>query len=367
MKKENEAVFLLTLEDTRILEAVNEHPDRIFEFVAEMPKPILEGEAEKRIYLMIDEVQYADDPTKLLKFLYGKYEGNLKILATGSSAFYTDRKFKDSLAGRKRVFQLFPLSFDEFLAFKKADILLSELSTLRQREEYQSAHLIDLKNNFYEYLTYGGYPAVVLEKDIDEKIFLLEELKNAYIKRDILESGVAMEHKFYLLFQLLADQVGNLVNKHVLAKTIQVDNKTIDNYLYILEKCFHVHLVKPFFRNLKKELTKMPKVYFNDLGLRNAMLNRFGEMETRTDKGALLENYFFSQFRQMYNLEQLHYWRTADGQEIDFIVEENFEKGMAYEVKWSDINFKPKRYAKFLEAYPNFKLSWLSMEDFWKW
>ena len=357
-------VFFLTLEDNRILKSIDQHPDHIFDHIKKRPMPILKGKHEKRTYLMIDEVQYANDPTNFLKFLYDKYGENLKIIVTGSSAFYVDRKFKDSLAGRKRVFNLLPLSFDEFLSFKGADPLLEELAVIRQRAEYQSPFLADLKELFFEYLTYGGYPAVVLEKEDTDKKYLLEELKNAYVKRDIMESGVAMEHKFYLLFQLLADQVGNLVNKHELANTVQVDNKTIDNYLYILEKCYHIHLVKPFFRNLRKELTKMPKVFFNDLGLRNALLNRFGDVATRADKGALLENYYFSQFRQRYAYDQIRYWHTSDGKEVDFVIEESFGKGRAYEVKWEKARYKPGRYKKFVETYPDFELGCLGVGDY---
>ncbi|HMQ49538.1 MAG TPA: ATP-binding protein [Saprospiraceae bacterium] len=366
LKLQKVPVFLLSFEDSRVLEAINEHPDRIFQFLPMLPLPILDGIAPERMYLMIDEIQYAKDPTNCLKFLFDKYEDNLKIIATGSSAFYIDRKFKDSLAGRKRVFNLLPLSFDEFIAFKDAQQVLEELVLLRLRKDYQSTQQVFLKNLFYEYLSYGGYPAVVLEKNDQEKKYLLEELKNAYVKRDILESSVAMEHKFYLLFQILADQIGNLVNKHELAKIIQVDDKTIDHYLYVLEKCYHLHLIKPFFRNVQKELTKMPKVYFNDLGLRNALLNRYGDVNNRSDKGALLENYYFSQFRHQCHLDQIHFWRTADGQEIDLILEESFETGNAYEVKWNKEKFHPAKYDKFLSAYQGFTLACLDEEAFWK-
>ncbi|MCU0347228.1 MAG: ATP-binding protein [Saprospiraceae bacterium] len=274
LKAEGQQVFQLTLEDSRVLRSINEHPDQVFEHVPILPKPAQGGDADSRLILLIDEVQYAADPTHFLKFLYDKYEGNVKVVATGSSAFYIDRKFTDSLAGRKRVFQLYPLSMEEYLGFRGNDELLQELAFIQQRPSYVSPSMAALKSVFYEYLTFGGYPAVALEPDFSEKKMLLNELKNAYVKRDIAESGVSMEAKFFLLFQLLADQTGNLVNRNELSKTIQVDTKTVDNYLYVLEKCYHVHLLKPFFRNLQKELTKMPKVYFNDLGLRNALLNR---------------------------------------------------------------------------------------------
>lgn len=365
MLEEGKKAFFISFEDIQILQAINEHPDKIFHYVALPPKPLLEGEAEERLYLLIDEVQYAEDPANFLKFLYDKYEANVKVVATGSSAFYIDQKFKDSLAGRKRIFNLLPLSFSEFLFFKDLESLREELDILKTRPEYQSPHREALQWHFYEYLQYGGYPAIVLENDPLEKQFLLDELKNAYVRRDMLESGVAHEGKFYLLLQLLADQAGNLVNRNELAGTLQIDVKTVDNYLYILEKCYHIFLVRPFFRNLRKELTKMPKVYFNDLGLRNAFLNRFGEAFSRPDKGQLLENYYFCQLRHIYGLDQIKFWRTADKQEIDFIVEESFGAGKALEVKWKKDSFKPAKYAKFKGAYPDFELRCVDAEDFY--
>lgn len=365
MLEEGKKAFFLSFEDIRILQSVNEHPDKVFHYVPLPPKPILEGQAKERLYLLIDEVQYVSNPTNFLKFLYDKYEVNVKIVATGSSAFYIDQKFKDSLAGRKRIFNLLPLSFSEFLYFKELESLEAELDILRKRPEYRPPNWEELQWHFYEYLQYGGYPAIVLEKDPLEKQFLLDELKNAYVKRDMLESGVVHEGKFYLLIQLLADQAGNMANRNELAGTLQIDVKTVDNYLYILEKCYHVFLVRPFFRNLRKELTKMPKVYFNDLGLRNAFLNRYGEAHSRADKGQLLENYYFCQLRHAYSLDQIKYWRTADKQEVDFIIEESFGTGKALEVKWKKAAFNAKKYAKFMEAYPNFELQCIDAEDFY--
>ena len=366
LKAEGHLVFQLSLEDSKVLSDINEHPDNIFLHVPSLPIPAENGQVEKRMHLLIDEVQYAADPTHFLKFLYDKYEGNLKVVATGSSAFYIDRKFTDSLAGRKRVFQLYTLSYEESLVFAGRDDLAAEVMAMQQRPEYISPHRAVLKAIFYQYLTYGGYPAVTLESDLLEKKLLLDELKNAYVKRDIAESGVSMEAKFFLLFQLLADQTGNLVNRNELSKMVQVDSKTIDHYLYVLEKCYHIHLMKPFFRNIQKELTKMPKVYFNDLGLRNALLNRFETIENRADKGALLENYFYCRLRQPYDADQLKFWRTADQQELDFVAESSFGQGRAYEVKWNKRNFSPEKLKKFTETYPAFELECLDETDFVK-
>ena len=141
-----------------------------------------------------------------------------------------------------------------------------------------------------EFVNYGGYPAVVLENNIDQKIELLKEIRDSFIKRDILESGITDETKFYRMLLLLASQSGNLLNVNEISNTLRITNATVENYLYVLQKCFHITLVKPFYNNLRKELTKMPKVYINDLGLRNVLVNHFSPIEQRADKGVVLEN-----------------------------------------------------------------------------
>lgn len=306
------------------------------------------------MYIIIDEVQYASNPSNLLKLLYDKYETKVKIIATGSSAFYINRDFKDSLAGRKKIFELYTLSFKEFLHFKKADELLAEYTIMQKRINYRSLKEKQIRLLFNEYLTYGGYPAVVLEKNIIYKKELLAELVNSYMKKDVLEAGVREELKFFNLVKILAHQTGDLVNQNELANTLKTAVGTIDNYLYLLQKCFHIHLLPPKFGNIRKELTKMPKIYFNDSGLRNYLCNSFDKVEQRADKGALIENYAYTRLRNLHGLDALRFWRTADGNEVDFIVEENLNKGKAYEVKFTESQFKASKYKKFMETYPEF-------------
>ena len=145
--------------------------------------------------------------------------------------------------------------------------MLPELEKIRLQKKYLSPANRELTDQLNSYLVFGGYPEVALEKDINERILLLKELKNAFLKKDIDEAGIIYHDKFYMLLTLLAGQTGNLVNRNELANTIGVDNKTIDNYLYVLQNSFHIELVKPFYSNLRKELTKMPKVYFKDAGM----------------------------------------------------------------------------------------------------
>jgi predicted AAA+ superfamily ATPase len=319
--------------------------------------------------LFIDEIQYAKDPSNFLKYLYDIYAENLKIIATGSSAFYIDKKFTDSLAGRKRIFELQTLSFIEWLQFTNAEHLIPEIEIIRTQSNYISPIHRELMDHFNEYLVYGGYPEVALEKDKNERIFLLKELKNAFLKKDIDEAGITNNDKFYTLLTLLAGQTGSLVNRNELANTIGVDNKTIDKYLYVLQNSFHIELVKPFYSNLRKELTKMPKVYFKDSGMRNIALNRFYDFSNREDQGQLLENYVFKRLSNIYDKDTIKYWRTTDNKEIDFVVTTSYNEGLAYEVKMKCPASKLPAEKKFTENYPGYSFNAISysMDNKCKW
>ncbi|MEI6409485.1 MAG: ATP-binding protein [Bacteroidota bacterium] len=350
-----ETMVMLNLERKDILLELNENPENLFKY--------LPGRQTGRMFALIDEVQYLSDPTNFLKLLYDEYSDRLKLIVTGSSAFYIDRQFKDSLAGRKKIFELQTLDFEEFLMFQGQETELKELQRLRSGTVAQSVAEPRLWVALEAYLTYGGYPAVVLENDVKYKVERLHELKDSFVKRDMLESGVSDETKFYRLMMLLASQIGNLVNVNELSNTLQLTNVATDHFLYVLQKCFHLSLVRPFYQNLRKELIKMPKAYFLDTGLRNVLVNYFAPIEQRTDKGALLENYVFRRLTEQYAQSQIKFWRTADGNEVDFVVEETAFKGIAIETKFSSNEANPNKYRKFTETYPQFPLSFKSWGD----
>jgi predicted AAA+ superfamily ATPase len=348
--QQQEVVYSFTLEDQAILSRLNQHPENLFELVMRSP--------EKRLFVLLDEIQYLENPSNFLKLLYDKYQPRLKIIATGSSAFYIDRKFKDSLAGRKQLFELYTLSFSEFLFFRTgSNTLQEELNRIRISKDYISSRRNELETYFGEYLTYGGYPAVVLADTAEKKKMKLKELTSSYLKRDITESKIQDEEKFYRLMLILAQQAGSLVNINELSKTIKLSVTAVENYLYILQKCFHIHLLRPFYLNIRKELTKMPKVYFHDLGLRNALLNQFNPIVQRIDKGMVIENYAYIRLREIYDNDILRYWRTSNGQEIDFIINRSPDSGDAMEIKFDEEGFNPSKYSNFLVAYPGYSLS----------
>jgi len=347
LSADRKKVFEISLEDMPLLSKLNEHPENIFSFI---PLP----QSTEKIYLLLDEIQYLDNPTNFLKLLFDKYADNLKIIATGSSAFYIDTRFKDSLAGRKQLFELSTLSFNEFLLFKTGDNKLNdELNQIRRKPDYLSLRRVEITNYFNEYLTYGGYPSVVLAEKTEKKIFLLKELLNSYIKREISEANIQNQEKFYQLLLLMAEQTGGLLNVNEISQTLGISTTSVNNYIYILRKCFHISLLKPFYRNIRKELTKMPKAYFNDLGLRNALLNQFMLIENRQDKGILIENYIYLRLKEKIDSDLIRYWRTTSGNELDFIILEGLETGFAVECKFQSNNFNPNQYAIFKENYPN--------------
>ncbi len=358
LKAENKKVFFVSFEDIDILNAINKHPEEIFSVI---PRP-QQGSDRSPYYLFIDEVQYAQNPTNFLKYLYDTYAEALKIIATGSSAFYMDKKFKDSLAGRKRIFELQTLNFAEWLLFNNETELLNELRLIRTQKEYISARKRELLEMFEKFIVYGGYPRVALETDTEEKILLLKELRNSFLRKDIDEAGIQKHEKFYVLLSILADQTGNLVNKNELAATVGIDNKTIDKYLFVLTRSFHISLTKPFFSNIRKEVTKMPKLFFNDTGMRNVVLNRFYDFDKRADKGALFENYVFRRLSELYGKEQIKYWRSIDKNEVDFVINESFRQGKAYEVKTKCPAKKIPVSIKFTEKYQGYSFDIISYD-----
>lgn len=339
IKTERQICYFLNLEDPEYLSLLNKSPKNLFK--------IFSFDLKQKNFLLIDEIQYLENPTNFLKYFYDQYKDKIKIIATGSSAFYLDKKFKDSLVGRKRIFYLFTLSFREFLKFKNEETL--------SKKNFNNLALSEReKILFYyrEYLIYGGYPRVALAP-LAEKEDVLKDIAYSYIKKDILEANIRQEDIFYKLFRILASQIGNLVNTSELASTLRVSRTAIEDYLYLMQKSFHIRLVVPFYRNIRKEITKMPKVYFLDLGLRNFLLRNIRQFEEREDKGQILENALFKEFLKSYDFEEIKFWRTTQKQEVDFVVKEE----QAYEVKIDPESFRKTKYKSFLESYPEIKFS----------
>ncbi|MDR0793824.1 MAG: ATP-binding protein [Chitinophagaceae bacterium] len=353
-KEKNTPTVFLNLENKNVLSELNKSPLNVLNFLPQ---------TDKRVVVFIDEIQYLDDPSHFLKLLYDEQVKKIKIVATGSSAFYIDETFKDSLAGRKRLFHLYTCSFDEYLKLKNKEDLGNEIQRIRTNPSAKSLQTEFLQQEWNSYMIYGGYPAVITEPDVKEKVAYLKEIRDSFVKRDILESGVQNENAFYHLFRILAGQTGNLVNINELSGSLKIKNETINNYLYVLQKCFHIALIKPFFRNLRKELTKMPKIYLLDTGLRNCLINNFEMPAFRLDKGALWENMYFRQLVEKYDVNDIFFWREANGNEVDFVLS-HIEQPHAIEVKFDKHSIKESKYKMFRNAYPDIPLQFAWIEPF---
>jgi len=333
LEKENSSVYFLNLEDPDYLSLLNQSPKNLLK--------LFSFDLTKKSYVLIDEVQYLDNPSNFLKYFYDEYKGKIKLIVSGSSAFYIDRKFNDSLVGRKKLFYVRTLSFKEFLRFKNENELSKKDFRNLSIHEKEKISLL-----YHEYMLYGGYPKVVLS-DFDQKIDLLMDIAYSYIKKDIYEANIKSDEVFYKLCKILASQIGGLVNTSEIANTLGVSKTAIDNYLYILQKSFHIALVRPFYMNVRKELTKMPKCYYMDMGLRNFFVSSFESFKTRKDNGQLLENACFRQLLDSNIYENIKFWRTVQGNEVDFIVNDK----IAYEVKVDESQFKKNKYSVFMQIY----------------
>jgi len=344
LEKEGRACYWLDLEDIEYLGMANQTPKNLFK--------IFNLDLDKQNYVFVDEVQYLDNPSNFLKYLHDEYAGRIKLIASGSSAFYLDTKFSDSLAGRKRIFHVRTLSFREFLRFRQEDTLArADLGRLSLQEKER------VSLYFREYMLYGGYPRVVLAPR-EEKREILRELAYSYIKKDILEANISKSDAFYKLFRVLAGQTGGLINTSELADTLDLSKTSIDNYLLIMRKSFHISLVKPFHGNIRKELTKMPKVYFLDLGLRNFFLDWQDSFAARPDKGQLLENAVYRQLLEKREPDEINFWRTITRKEVDFVSGRE-----AWEVKLNPRKAKKRDYQSFMDSYPDIQLKIASIDS----
>lgn len=297
----------------------------------------------KKIYLFIDEIQYLEQPSSFLKLFYDQWKDKIKLIISGSSTFAIKSKFKESLVGRTCDFELFGLDFEEFLNFKNARYNLATRDKIIIKE---------LKELFLEYIFYGSYPRIVMENSLEIKESLLKQIINTYIKKDIKDlAQISDISKFNRLLRVLASQSGSLVNTMELANTCNIARQTLENYLTLLESTYIIKLITPFYQNVRSELTKMPKIYFEDLGIKHILEK--GSFP-KTLEGADLETSIFLLFRKNFEAENIHFWQTTKKQEIDFIIETS-QKLSAYEVKTSARNKDRIILSRFKTYYPQAK------------
>jgi len=271
-------------------------------------------------YVFIDEIQRKENAGLFLK---GIYDLNLpyKFIVSGSGSLDLKEKIHESLVGRKRMFELYPISFKEFVNFKTNYRYEESLEEFFEVEKVKTESLLN------EYLNFGGYPRVVLEEKLSEKVRIIDEIYRSYLDKDISYLIKSERVDVYSsLIKLLAGQIGRLINYSELSSTLGIALQTLKNYLWYAEKTFIIHRLTPYFRNVRKEITKSPVIYFYDLGLRNYALGLFGKVEFSPDIGFLFQNFIFNIIKEKIRFTgaSVHFWRTKDKAEVDFVI--NFGK-----------------------------------------
>lgn len=283
--------------------------------------------------VVIDEAQRIPDIGLKLKLITDQID-NVQVFASGSSSFELTSKINETLTGRKREFKLFPLSFAEMV---------------------EHTNYIEERRMLPHRLIYGYYPEVVA--DAGNESAILKELIDSYLFKDVFAlDGITKSSKIVSLLKALALQVGNLVSYNEIGNLVGLDSKTVEKYIDIMEKSFIVVRLASFSRNARNELKSSKKIYFWDLGIRNALINNFNPLENRNDVGELWENFaIVERLKQNeYNGEfvQSWFWRTQQQNEIDY-VEDNGGKLSAYEFKWNSRKANAKCPSSFSTNYPS--------------
>lgn len=270
---------------------------------------------KKKMYLAIDEIQFLPNVTSVIKYLYDHC--SIKFFVTGSSSYYLKNLFTQSLAGRKIVFELFPLDFGEYLTFK--EVFYKEKKILA--EKFSEFEYERLRSYYEDFIQFGGFPEVVLVKNEALKKELLNDIISSYVNIDIKSlSDFRKDKEIYDLIRMLAARIGTRLDYNKLASLTGLSRHTVEAYVDFFEKTYLIQRVPVFTHNADREIVKAKKVYFCDNGLVDIL--------AENSSGVKFENAFYNQIRQS---GDVRYYALKDGSEIDFIL----DKRVALEIKES--------------------------------
>jgi len=284
-------------------------------------------------YVFIDEIQRKENAGLFLK---GIYDLSLpyKFIVSGSGSLELKEKIHESLTGRKRMFELLPVSFKEFVNYKTEYKYEDKLDDFFKLEDKKSEIFLN------EYLSFGGYPRIVTENRIEEKTKIIDEIYRSYVDKDIVNLlNIDRPDAFSLLIRILSSQTGKLINYSQLALNIGISTATLKKYLYFAEKTFIIQTINPYFGNSLKELTKSKTIYFYDHGIRNFSNNSFTLLQNQNELGFLFQNLIKNILEEHSRWKNwgLNFWRTTDKAEVDFVIN-NANEVIPIEVKFSALN-----------------------------
>lgn len=292
--------------------------------------------------IVLDEAQRVRNIGISLKILHDNLP-DLQIIATGSSSFELSNKINEPLTGRSFEYLMLPFSIKEIEQTSNRAGIVSRMNKL---------------------LVYGMYPEVYEKSDADAEM-IIENIASKYLYKDILEFEYLKKSELLMnLLRLIALQLGSEVSKNELAVKLNTSRITVEKYLSLLEKTFVIYRLKPFSRNIRKEINKKEKIYFYDLGIRNALISRFNKIEFRDDIGALWENFcIMERVKHLNNngiRKNLYFWRTNQQKEIDLVEEYNSEIEV-FEFKWK--GGKQKIHKEFVDAYKPLNYNFITINN----
>lgn len=324
---------------------------------------LLDNLCKEKQVILIDEFHYLPNATRLFKSIYDGRK-RVKIYASGSSSIEMHKHLKESLAGRRRLFRLFPLSFSEWLPSKSPGIKLPASIN----SKVSPGNHFKLKTYLEEFIILGGMPGLVHQRNPEDKKRLLLDLVATYIQKDI--KALLREEdilSFNRLLIMLAGQEGSLLSENGISQSLNYSLRQVRKDLSILSQTFLLDILRPFFANRGRELKQTNKTYFFDSGLRNAVLRDFRKLNGRPDKGALLESFVFHEIQKNLKITQeIYYWRTREKNEVDFILVQD-RIPIAIEVK-SHLSKPeiPGGIRQFLNKYPECKIAVIFNNDITK-
>ncbi len=325
----------------------------------------LPKDKQKKYYLFIDEFQRSSEIGSILKVIHDHYP-HIKTIITGSASWYLN--IDESMAGRKRVINIWPLSFLEFMQWSENEKLASLLESALGNIAETPKGIIELINNEFKlFANYGGYPKVVLSPDEKSKAELLQEIINSYLLRDIKIYNYAINSlEVKKLLTLLASLSGDILSLDSLSINSGIGRAALANRLELLQNTFIIQLTHPYFTNKIKEITKAPKIYFIDSGLRSSLLNNFSVPVQTAEFGHLAENTIAMElFKNNNLLENIYFWRTVRKQEVD-IIKKRENILIPIEIKSGNTQNIPEGLKSFIRQYhppKAFVLNWSIVQD----
>ena len=334
LQKESQSVFFFDMEDV-------DHQSVLTPSIKQLERVL--GSKENSSTLLIDEIQYLEKSGSILKLLYDHFP-NLKIVATGSASFLMMKNIGDSLYGRYFTFPIFPLTVREIIG----EIENESFSVGQFQKQIYKPQIDALIENL---LLFGSLPEIIQQESHNRKKDVLLQYVDNLIFKDIFEiERIQYPKIFRQLLQLLALQIGQLVNPNELSSVLGINRKTVLEYILLYEKFHLIYILRPYFKNKRKEIIKSFKIYFTDLGIRNGVVKDFKNLQLRNDVGVMFENVvvtsFLANIQYLKSPYEIYFWRNQNKAEVDLVLHHTEDDTLTpMEIKWTKTKMPPKSFS----------------------